>query len=135
MKPTYDVFANARGIRNWSHGTFEELHRSVYGSKKPFPADEYEIIDTPSCFLRVKKSNLKTDAYIAHIRSHFAIYRINPAPRYPHVVQWSTKPGKWINDRAFDSPEEAREYVEQMNARLIPYSNSQYLIPEVSDEH
>ena len=131
MKETFDVFENSKGVRSWRHGIFEDNHRLVYGSAKPFPSDEYAIVETPSCFLRVSKKDIDKETYIAHIRSYFAVYRVNPAPRYPNVVQWSTKRGRWVNDRAFDTAEEAMAYVSKMNARLIPYSNSPYIVQEI----
>lgn len=135
MKPTYDVINVARGLTNMYHGYLEEVHAKVYGSAHPFPHDEYAIIETPSCFLRVKSSSLNSESVTQYLKSYFAIYRVNPSPRYASCVQWSSKPGRWVNGESFDTPEDARIFVANQNARLIPFAESPYLVQPIADEY
>lgn len=127
MKPTYNVFSDSKTIRNWG----EDVHAEMFNDA------DVEIIETPSCFLRIRKADLTSPAYVKHIQSHFAIYRRNPNPRYRNAVQWSTKRGQWVNGATFSSPEEAIHNVRLLNARLIPFADSPYLAykpSEVCDE-
>ena len=127
MKPTYNVFANTANVRNWNEKMYTEMFKNT----------EVEIIETPTCFLRIRKDDLNNTEYINHIKSHFAVFRTNPNPKYNTTVQWSIKKGKWINGETFHSAAEAKNYVIEQNKRLIPFANSPYIeynLSEVQNE-
>ena len=123
MKKTYNVFADTKGVRNWGEDVLAEM----------FEGDDIEIIETPTCFLKVRKEALSCESYVEHIRAHFAGYRVHPSTRYPNRVQWSTKRGKWVNGPVLSSAEEAKSFVRENNERLIPFANSPYLVYDLAE--
>lgn len=132
MKSTYDVIINTRGILDMRHGVHEDTYRFVHGASAPFPEEDYEIIETPRCFLRVLKSNLTRDDVIRHIRGHFYVLRISPHDQ--RRVQISSEAGHWRNYKFFNLPESAFEFVKESNSQLLPFIGSPYLAQEVPND-
>lgn len=126
MKPTYDICISSRGIHTWSEGHFEEMAKLCIGHFDA--ATDLVTIESPDCFLRVHKNDINSDEYIAYIRGFFARYRVHPTR--PTWVQWSKKRGQWVNDKTFMTEEAALAFVEERNARLIPFAGSPYIVEE-----
>lgn len=128
MKATYDLRVNSRGsVQPMACGFFEKTHDLVYST--PLSADALVTIETPTCFVRVRKDDVSTAPFVEHIRGYFARHRVHP--QRPCFTQFSTKKGQWINGKVFGTEEEARTYVDTCNARLAPFSDSPYVAEEV----
>ena len=127
MKTTYDLRINSRGnVQPMSCGFFEKTHALVYSTH--LSADDLVTIETPTCFVRIRKDDVSSAPFVKHIRSYFARHRVHP--QKPCLVQCYSKKGQWINGKVFSSPEEARTYVDTCNARLAPFSDSPYAVEE-----
>lgn len=122
-KETYDVVATSRGLERRRPWTEEDRKR--WGLLKPIDPNDYEIIETPSCFLRIYKSDITVSRYINYVKEFFALYRVNPY--HECTVQYSVQHGRWVNVFARrSSPEDAKAYVAMKNEALKPFADSPY---------
>lgn len=59
MKKTYDLCPHSRGCAEaWNYGFHEKTYNLVYGSRTPFPAEDYTTVECPRAFYRIHNRDL-----------------------------------------------------------------------------